>query len=87
MTQLTIRNFPPEVEREIRALARKYGWSLNKAAVFLMKQGAGLTDEPKTKGIGDELNSFIGSWKKAESEAFDKNIEDAFESVDEALWQ
>jgi hypothetical protein len=87
MTQLTIRNFPPEIEREIRAIAQRNGWSLNKAAVFLMKQGAGLTEEPSTKGIGEGLDAFIGSWKKAESEAFDKHIEEAFESVDEALWQ
>lgn len=87
MTQLTIRNFSSDIEREIRVLARKNGWSLNKAAVYLMKRGAGLTDEPKAKGIGDGLDAFIGSWKKAESEAFDKHIEDAFELVEDALWK
>lgn len=87
MTQLTIRNFPPELGREIRLLAKNRGWSLNKAAVFLLKRGAGLDEESETKGIGNGLDSFIGTWEKAESDTFDKNVTDAFESVDEDLWK
>ncbi len=87
MTQLTIRNFPVELERKMKTLARRRGWSMNKAAVYLMKKGAGLGDEPVVNGIGDGLDAFFGSWGKSESEAFDKNIEEAFESVDEELWR
>ena len=87
MTQLTIRNFSPELEQEIKSLAKARGWSLNKAAVHLMKQGAGLTDEPEAKGIGKGLDDFFGSWTKEESNIFDKQIEEAFESVDEDLWK
>jgi plasmid stability protein len=87
MNQLTIRNFPKELERRIRALAKARGWSMNKAAVQLMKQGAGLGDESEPKGIGDGLDSFVGSWGKSESEEFDKRIGEAFESVDEELWR
>lgn len=84
---MTIRNFPKELERRIRALAKAQGWSMNKAAVQIMKQGAGLGDELEPKGIGDGLDAFIGSWEESESEAFDKRIEEAFESVDEELWR
>ena len=87
MTQLTIRNFPKELERRIKTLARGRGWSMNKAAVHLMKKGAGLGDESTPRGIGDGLDSFIGSWDAAESEQFDMHIEEAFESVDEELWR
>ncbi len=87
MTQMTIRNFPQELERRIRTLAKARGWSMNKAAVHLMKQGAGLGDESKPRGIGGGLDSFIGTWDRSESEEFDKRIEEAFESVDEELWR
>lgn len=87
MTQMTIRNFPKELERRIRTLAKTRGWSMNKAAVQLMKQGAGLGDDSEPRGIGDGLDSFIGTWNKSESEEFDKRIEEAFESVDDELWQ
>jgi len=87
MTQLTIRNFPDELERRIRALAKERGWSLNKAAVHLMKQGAGLGEDSNSRGIGAGLDSFIGTWDKSESDAFDKRIEEAFESVDDDVWR
>jgi len=86
MTQLTIRNFPLELEQEIKSLAKRRGWSLNKAAVQLMKQGAGLTEETEINGIGDGLNAFWGSWTESESKAFDGRIEEAFEQVDEEMW-
>ena len=60
---------------------------MNKAAVHLMKRGAGLGDESEPRGIGDGLNSFIGTWDKTESEQFDRRIEEAFESVDDELWR
>jgi hypothetical protein len=75
------------LEQEIKSLAKSRGWSLNKAAVHLMKQGAGLTNEPELMRIGDSLDAFIGSWTKDESKAFDERIKDAFESVDEDLWR
>ncbi len=87
MTQLTLRNFSPELEKKIKSLAQKRGCSLNKAAVFLLKEGAGISDQPGAKGIGDGLDEFIGTWKRAESEAFNRKIEEAFESVDQDLWQ
>lgn len=87
MTQMTIRNFPKELERKIRTLAKAQGWSMNKAAIQLMKQGAGLGDESETRGIGDGLDAFIGTWDKSESEEFDKRIQETFESVDDELWR
>ena len=87
MTQLTIRNFSPELEKKIRSLAKERECSLNKAAVFLLNQGAGISDRPMAQGIGHGLDTFIGTWNQSEAEAFDQRIEAAFESVDDDLWQ
>ncbi len=78
MTQLTIRGFSAEIEERIRSLARERGWSQNKAAIHLLKQGAGLGGEAERAGIGNGLDAFIGTWKRKEADDFDRRIEEAF---------
>ena len=75
MTQLTIRGFSVELKEKIKTVAAEHSWSQNKAAIFLLKQGAGLTDGPISTGIGSELDAFIGSWDEWESE-------EAFETIE-----
>lgn len=84
MTQLTIRGFDPELERHLRNLARERGVSLNKAALWLMRRGAGL-DEARPATIGDQLDAFFGDWTEAESEAFLDAIS-VFETIDDEVW-
>lgn len=76
-----------ELKEKIKTVAAEHGWSQNKAAIFLLKQGAGLTDGPIATGIGSELDAFIGSWEERESEEFDRCIEEAFETIDEEMWR
>ena len=87
MTQLTIRYFSPELEKKIKTLAKERECSLNKAAVFLLNQGAGISDRQSARTIGHGLDAFAGTWNRREAEAFDQRIEAAFESLDEDLWQ
>ena len=87
MTQLTIRSDSAELEARLKELARDRGWSLNQAANYLLRKGAGLLDEPTPTGIGDQLNEFIGSWPETEAGAFDRRIADTAESIDEDLWR
>ncbi len=42
MTQLTLRGLDPELEKRLRELAARDQLSLNKAALKLMRRGAGL---------------------------------------------
>ena len=89
MKQLTIRGFDDELSDCIRREAEQEGISLNKAALKLLRKGAGLpaTILPKT-GVRDEPDGvarLAGSWTKEEAEEFDRFIEEAFEVIDEEM--
>ena len=87
MDHLSLRGFDKELERRIRELARREGVSLNKAALLLLRRGAGLVEAgPSSAAIGDALDRFIGSWSPAEERRLLQSIA-AFETVDEALWK
>lgn len=76
MKQLTIRGFDDELERRLRALSRRERISLNKAALRLMRKGAGI-EEPETGPpvIGDALDAFIGVWSEDEARDFMASVE------------
>jgi hypothetical protein len=87
MAQLSLRGFDKQLEQRLRELARREGVSLNKAALMLLKRGAGLDEGVESStAIGDGLDQFIGSWSKADEEEFLESIA-ACEAVDEALWK
>lgn len=87
MNQLTIRGFGDDLQHEIEALARERGISLNRAAVLLIRRGAGLDDDrPHAKVIGDSLDDFIGSWTAEDEAEFLGGIE-AMEQIDDKLWR
>jgi hypothetical protein len=66
---LSLRGFDPELEKEIREIARKQGISLNRAAICLLRKGAGLAESDKTKDVvGNSLDHLIGEWSEKESE-------------------
>lgn len=86
MNQLSIRGFDKELERRLRELAGERGISLNRAAVLLLRRGAGLEErrEPGNR-VGDALDEFIGSWCADEEKEFLESVE-VFERIDESLW-
>ncbi len=94
MKQLTLRGFDPELERRLRKLARERSLSLNRAALLLMRRGAGLATTTEhsadltegTQAIGPALDRFIGVWSDDEERAFLRSIE-ALERVDPDLWE
>lgn len=44
MDHLSVRGFDKELERRLRELARRENVSLNKAALLLLRRGAGLLE-------------------------------------------
>jgi hypothetical protein len=87
MNQLTLRGFDKHLERRIRQIAKQEHVSLNKAALQLMRRGAGLdSDAPDPYMIGDALDDFIGSWSAGQAEAFDAATT-VFEKIDAEQWQ
>lgn len=86
-TQLTIRGFEGELELRLRRLARDRDISLNKAALLLMRRGAGLeTREEKPDVVGDSLDHLMGIWSAEEASEFDEATRD-FSRIDESLWR
>lgn len=88
MNQLTLRGFDRDLERRLREVARQRQISLNKAAILLLRRGAGLEPEEAaaTDVIGDSLDHLIGSWTAAEAQEFDDAVA-AFEQVDDEMWR
>ncbi len=94
MKQLTLRGFDRDLERRLRALARDRSISLNRAALLLMRRGAGLaptSERPSgfaegAPSIGPGLDRFIGVWSEDEERVFLQSIE-AFDRVDPELWK
>lgn len=86
MKQLTIRGFDKELQRKIEELARRRNLSLNKAALELMRKGAGLHGGlARPNVVGHSLDDFIGSW----SETRERELVEAtlpFEEIDESFW-
>lgn len=83
MKQLTLRGFDQDVERKLQEVAEQRGISLNKAALFLLREGAGLNN-PSNK-IGKGLDHLAGSWSEDEAEALLESLE-VFETIDGSLW-
>jgi hypothetical protein len=84
---LSLRGFDKELERRLKELARREGVSLNKAALMLLKRGAGLVEPGQTStAIGDALDRFIGRWSESDEKQLIESIASC-EAVDEALWK
>ena len=88
MNQLTIRGFDDDLKDRIQSLAKREGISLNRAAVKLLRKGAGMSDgrEGGNK-VGSSLDHLFGRWSKEEADEFDAIIEEEFENIDEPMWQ
>jgi len=85
--QLSLRGFEAELERRIRQLARREKISLNKAALMLMRRGAGIVESPEASAtVGDALDSFIGRWSARDERRLLDSIA-ACEAVDPDLWK
>ena len=83
MKQLTLRNIPEDIEREIRRIARERGSSINKTIHELLGEALGID---RTSGKKRDLSEFSGFWDEEEAKEFEKATE-VFEKVDEELWK
>ncbi|MHC4473660.1 MAG: antitoxin [Planctomycetota bacterium] len=86
-TQLTIRGFDPDLQDALRRLAEHEGISLNRAALKLMRRGAGLGPEARPpERIGNRLDHLMGTWSEADEREFLEATEE-FERIDDELWR
>ena len=75
-----------ELARAIRRLASRDGTSLNRAAVKLMRRGAGLAEGQDADVVGSSLDHLIGNWTCAEADEIDQALRH-FETIDKAAWE
>jgi len=85
--QLTVRGLDPRVMAEIQRVARAKGISLNKAALSVLRRGAGL-EEPvaNERLIGSALDRFVGTWTASQAREFSRGMR-SLEQVDEDFWK
>ncbi len=86
VSQITLRGLEPRLLAEVQKVARRKGVSMNKAALSILKQGAGIDEPSDTTRIGAAVDRFVGSWTKVEAGQFSKSIR-SLEQVDEELWK
>lgn len=85
--QISVRGLDAETDRHLRELARRLGISRNRAAVMLLRKGAGLReDNAGPEVVGDALDSFFGSWSPDEEARLLKSIRELGQ-VDPELWR
>lgn len=86
MKQLTIRGLGDELGRAIHRLANRDGTSLNRAAIRLLRRGAGLENGPGANAVGSSLDHLIGTWSDAEADELEQVLLH-FETIDEVMWK
>jgi hypothetical protein len=75
------------LERRLKEIAKREGVSLNKAALMLLKKGAGLNETRSSDTvIGSALDRFMGRWSEDDERRLIESISSC-EAVDEALWK
>ena len=83
MAQMTLRRIPDEVEKGLRARARKTGHSLNRTAVELLRDALGVGRAADARRR--DLSGFAGQWDRAEAGEFERNTR-IFERIDPEVW-
>lgn len=87
MRQLSVRGFDADLERKVRETAQRERVSLNKAALLLLRKGAGLQPTGKSdQTVGNSLDHLIGKWTREEAREFLETIE-PLEQIDRSFWK
>lgn len=80
MRQLTIRGIDNDLSVALGSVAVRDGISLSKAALKLLRKGAGLPAASATKKASS-LDRFVGTMTPEDAEAIDAAVAEAFEWV------
>ncbi len=83
MSQITLRDLPEPVEKEIRKEAKRRGSSLNRVIISLLEKGLGMSPDQEKKR---DLAALAGTWNEAELAAF-REATSLFDAIDAENWQ
>lgn len=78
--QYTIRNIDPELDRALKARARKLGKSVNQVALEVLAQSVGQPVKYRS------LHGMPGAWSKKEAAGLDRLLS-RDRVIDEELWK
>jgi hypothetical protein len=78
--QYTLRNVPPDLDRMLKARAKKLGKSVNQLALEALAQSVGTALKRRS------LRNMPGSWSKREATEFDRFLEQE-RRIDPELWK
>lgn len=84
MTQITLRGMDPEIERNVRRLAKKKGKSLNRVILDMIYHHTGLKKEDKIPPA-NSLRTLAGGWSEKDASEFLESIKSC-EQIDEEMW-
>jgi hypothetical protein len=84
--QITLRGLEPRLLSEVQRLARRSGVSMSRAALAILKKGAGINDSSDSNQIGAALDRFVGSWSRKEAHQFSKSIR-SLEQIERVFWK
>lgn len=73
-----------DLARAIRRLANRDGTSLNRAAVELLRRGAGMEDGEGPDTVGSSPDHLAGRWSEPEADGFEGALRH-FETIDQAV--
>ena len=81
--QITLRQIPDRLDRQLRRLAQETHSSLNKTIISLLLKALGMSDDSKKMR---DLSDLAGKWDDAEAEQFERNTE-IFNRIDNEIWE
>ena len=85
--QYTIRGIDRDLDRAVRETATRFDVSINKAAVSLMKKGAGLDATGQAKGPPyHDMDSLAGALPREEAARLLGTLKDQ-RKIDHELWR
>lgn len=83
MSQITLRQIPDVLDKQLRSLAGKNKTSLNKIVLSLLMKNMGLSVNSDKKR---DLTDLCGTWTRNQYDEFQKNTEN-FNTIDEEIWE
>jgi plasmid stability protein len=81
MSQITIRDMDPEVEKKVRQIAKGSGKSINQVIKEIIHKEFKSSESPASS-----LKELAGGWTREEAAEFELSIKSC-EHIDEDMWQ
>lgn len=82
MSQITLRQIPEALEKQLRGLAEKKQTSLNKTIISLLMEKFGISADTNKKR---DLTDLSGTWNEEQYRDFINNSE-CFNNIDPEMW-